>query len=206
MRQLPGWPAAAASYNHFQGQRAAAARLISLAIRLSPTKCPTPIIRRFILQGIEHFNVCDFYESHEVWEDLWADYQGPARKFYQGLIQVAVALHHFGNGNIRGARKLFLTAATLSRSLSPPGTGARPGKISGRVPALLRRRDGQPGGISPDRHRSRVDSRNPSGTAVRRLRFRRADVCVAMLARMSTPVRTRARELASRLDLFERAG
>ena len=27
------------------------------------------------LEGIEHFNVCDFYESHEVWEALWADYQ-----------------------------------------------------------------------------------------------------------------------------------
>jgi hypothetical protein len=59
------------------------------------------------IEGIEHFNVCDFYESHEVWEALWADYQGPSRKFYQGLIQAAVALHHFGNGNIRGARKLY---------------------------------------------------------------------------------------------------
>ena len=59
------------------------------------------------LAGIEHFNVCDFYESHEVWEELWADYQGPSRKFYQGLIQAAVALHHFGNGNVRGAFKLF---------------------------------------------------------------------------------------------------
>jgi len=61
------------------------------------------------LEGIEHFNVCDFYESHEVWEALWADYQGPSRKFYQGLIQAAVALHHFGNGNIRGARKLYFS-------------------------------------------------------------------------------------------------
>ena len=57
------------------------------------------------LAGIEHFNVCDFYESHEVWEELWTDYSGPSRKFYQGLIQVAVALHHFGNGNIRGREK-----------------------------------------------------------------------------------------------------
>ncbi|HEY2894005.1 MAG TPA: DUF309 domain-containing protein [Pirellulales bacterium] len=59
------------------------------------------------LAGIQHFNVCDFYESHEVWEELWTDYQGPSRKFYQGLIQAAVALHHFGNGNTRGARKLY---------------------------------------------------------------------------------------------------
>ncbi len=59
------------------------------------------------LQGIEHFNECDFYESHEVWEELWTEYRGPSRKFYQGLIQAAVALFHFGNGNIRGAKKLY---------------------------------------------------------------------------------------------------
>jgi predicted metal-dependent hydrolase len=59
------------------------------------------------LEGIKHFNVCDFFESHEVWEELWTEYRGPSRKFYQGLIQAAVALFHFGNGNIRGARKLY---------------------------------------------------------------------------------------------------
>jgi predicted metal-dependent hydrolase len=59
------------------------------------------------LEGIEHFNRCDFFEAHEVWEELWADYSGPSRKFYQGLIQVAVCLHHFGNGNIGGAKKLY---------------------------------------------------------------------------------------------------
>jgi hypothetical protein len=62
------------------------------------------------LQGIEHFNACDFFESHEVWEELWTEYRGPSRKFYQGLIQAAVALHHFGNGNIRGARKVYVSA------------------------------------------------------------------------------------------------
>jgi len=60
------------------------------------------------LQGIEHFNKCDFYEAHEVWEELWADTSGPSRRFFQGLIQVAVCLHHFGNGNIRGAKKLYV--------------------------------------------------------------------------------------------------
>lgn len=59
------------------------------------------------LEGIEHFNRCDFFEAHESWEELWQDYSGPSRKFYQGLIQVAVCLHHFGNGNIRGAQKLY---------------------------------------------------------------------------------------------------
>lgn len=71
------------------------------------------------LAGIEHFNACDFYESHEVWEELWADYQGPSRKFYQGLIQAAVALHHFGNGNIRGARKLYYSTRSYLEPYRP---------------------------------------------------------------------------------------
>jgi predicted metal-dependent hydrolase len=59
------------------------------------------------LEGIAFFNDCEFFEAHEAWEDLWKDYQGPARNFYKGLIHAAVCLHHFGNGNIRGARKLY---------------------------------------------------------------------------------------------------
>jgi predicted metal-dependent hydrolase len=59
------------------------------------------------LEGIKFFNQCEFFESHEAWEDLWSDEFGASRKFLQGLIQAAVALHHFGNGNIRGAKKLY---------------------------------------------------------------------------------------------------
>ena len=59
------------------------------------------------LKGIAYFNACEFFEAHEVWEDLWKGYVGPLRLYYKGLIQAAVALHHFGNGNIRGARKVY---------------------------------------------------------------------------------------------------
>jgi uncharacterized protein len=76
------------------------------------------------LAGIEKFNECDYYESHEVWEELWTEYRGPSRKFYQGLIQAAVALYHFGNGNIRGARKLHRQRARVSRALRPASTWA----------------------------------------------------------------------------------
>jgi predicted metal-dependent hydrolase len=75
------------------------------------------------LQGIEYFNACDFFEAHEAWEELWQDYQGPARTFYQGLIQVAVCLHHFGNGNIRGARKLFHTSVKYLEPYRPQHEG-----------------------------------------------------------------------------------
>ena len=59
------------------------------------------------LKGIEYFNQCEFFEAHDEWEELWTEYQGPSRDFYKGLIQTAVCLHHFGNGNIRGAKKLY---------------------------------------------------------------------------------------------------
>jgi len=47
------------------------------------------------------------------------DYQGPSRKFFQGLIQAAVGLHHFGNGNIRGARKLYHSTVGYLKPYAP---------------------------------------------------------------------------------------
>jgi hypothetical protein len=62
------------------------------------------------LAGILFFNDGDYFEAHEVWEDLWADSHGDPRRFVQGLIQAAVGLFHFGGGNLGGAVKLFRTS------------------------------------------------------------------------------------------------
>src|ERR671922_1832523 len=59
------------------------------------------------LAGVLLFNAGDYFEAHEVWKDLWAESHGEERKFYQGLIQAAVGLCHFGNGNLGGAAKLY---------------------------------------------------------------------------------------------------
>lgn len=74
-------------------------------------------------QGIKYFNACDFFEAHETWEELWTEYRGPARRYYQGLIQAAVALHHFGNGNIRGAKKVYLTSRSYLEDYRPACQG-----------------------------------------------------------------------------------
>ena len=56
------------------------------------------------LKGIEHFNRREFFEAHDIWEELWREMKGDdARMFYQGLINAAVALHHYSNGNVSGA-------------------------------------------------------------------------------------------------------
>lgn len=62
------------------------------------------------LRGIEQFNCCRFFESHELWEQVWIEVKGRDRLFYKGLIQAAVALFHLNNGNVHGARKLLAGA------------------------------------------------------------------------------------------------
>ena len=38
------------------------------------------------LQGLRLFNDEEFFERHEVLEELWTETQDERRKFYQGLI------------------------------------------------------------------------------------------------------------------------
>lgn len=67
----------------------------------------SPIYHPLYLGGIERFNHHDYFESHERWESLWKSEAGPARSFYKGLIQAAVALYHLSRGNAHGAQKLL---------------------------------------------------------------------------------------------------
>jgi uncharacterized protein len=75
------------------------------------------------LQGVAYFNACEFFEAHEVWEELWKNYSGDLRLYYKGLIQAAVALHHFGNGNIRGARKVYRSSRGYLQAYRPQCVG-----------------------------------------------------------------------------------
>jgi uncharacterized protein len=55
-------------------------------------------------EGLRAFNEGRFYDAHEIWEDLWrATPDVATRRFYQGLIQAAVGLHHLSQGNRIGA-------------------------------------------------------------------------------------------------------
>ncbi len=61
-------------------------------------------------EGIELFNRAAFFDAHEVLEDVWRAAPEAEKKFLQGLIQVAVALYHHGNGNSVGARSVLRRA------------------------------------------------------------------------------------------------
>lgn len=46
-------------------------------------------------EGIELFNHGRFFESHEAWEEIWRSTTPEPRDLFQGLIQVAAAMHQF---------------------------------------------------------------------------------------------------------------
>jgi predicted metal-dependent hydrolase len=60
-----------------------------------------------LLAGVELFNRGEYFDAHEVWEDLWTDCPAADRRFVQALIQAAVAVYHFNRGNHAGASRLF---------------------------------------------------------------------------------------------------
>jgi len=54
-------------------------------------------------QGVEQFNQQEFYACHDTLEALWMEAFDPQKRFYQGVLQIAVACYHLGNLNWRGA-------------------------------------------------------------------------------------------------------
>jgi hypothetical protein len=63
--------------------------------------------RKLYYHGIALFNAHEFFEAHEVWEDIWHMAFGTKFEFYQGMIQCAVALEHYRRSNPRGVVSLF---------------------------------------------------------------------------------------------------
>jgi len=70
---------------------------------------PDPGITRY-WRGIRRFNDRAFSDAHEVLEDVWRTAPVSERAFLQGLIQVAVGLHHYSRGNRLGAASLLARA------------------------------------------------------------------------------------------------
>jgi predicted metal-dependent hydrolase len=62
------------------------------------------------LHGIALFNQGKFFDAHEVLEDVWRAAPHEEKKIWQGLIQVAVALHHYSTGNRVGMRSVMVRA------------------------------------------------------------------------------------------------
>ena len=86
-------------------------------------------------RGLELFDRGEFFDAHEVLEDVWRAAPAEEKKFLQGLIQAAVGLHHHSRGNLAGARSLL---ARAERNLSGYAAGHGGIDVSGLRAHLTR--------------------------------------------------------------------
>jgi predicted metal-dependent hydrolase len=87
-----------------------------------PPAVPDAARSAWFERGLEAYQRAEFFEAHELWEELWRDERDPAEKqFMQGLIQVAAAMHKLrAHKQPRPAARLMARAmARLAPSTSP---------------------------------------------------------------------------------------
>lgn len=58
-------------------------------------------------QAVDQFNQGEFYDCHDTLEALWMEEVEPLRRFYQGILQIAVACYHLSRQNWQGATMLL---------------------------------------------------------------------------------------------------
>lgn len=96
-------------------------------------------------RGIDCFNRREFFTCHELLEEIWLEEPPEEKPFYQGVIQVAAAFHHFQNGNLKGLRSLLAAGTEKLRRYPPDSHGVDlAGLLAQLDPWLLRLHNRQP--------------------------------------------------------------
>ena len=75
--------------------------------------------------GIEMFNRGEFFECHEVLEQIWTSAQQPERWFLQSLIHFAVGFYHHQRSNPDGATRQLRKGLRKIQSYLPEWGGVR---------------------------------------------------------------------------------
>jgi uncharacterized protein len=89
-------------------------------------------------QAVELFNSEQFYSCHDTLEALWIEASEPEKTFYQGILQIAVALYHLGNRNWRGAVILLGEGSNRLRRYPSSYSGVDVDELLSQSAALLK--------------------------------------------------------------------
>jgi hypothetical protein len=80
-------------------------------------------------QGIALFNRGEFFDCHEVLEEVWTPSRQPERWFLQALIHFAVGFYHHQRGNMKGATRQLRKGLRKIEAYLPEWGGVRTGAI-----------------------------------------------------------------------------
>jgi hypothetical protein len=85
--------------------------------------------------GLELIRGGEYFEAHEVLEDVWRAAEQEERDFYQGLVHVTVAWYQAGRGNRVGCERQLEKAARRLGPYAPEHQGVDVGSILDQVVA-----------------------------------------------------------------------
>jgi hypothetical protein len=101
---------------------------------------------RLFREGIDLFNQGRFFAAHEAWEEIWRSTTPEPKDLFQGLIQVAAALHqHLDLKRTQGPRRTLAKARRNLRPFAPAALGIDIGDLLAQVggwEGWLKRPDG----------------------------------------------------------------
>jgi len=91
------------------------------------------------LRGLELFNRGEYFECHEVIEDLWLETpeSDPWRDLYKGVIQAAAAIYQWDRGILSGARGLYRTSVGYLEKYRPEALGLDTRKLAAEMKTLF---------------------------------------------------------------------
>ena len=84
-------------------------------------------------QGIDLFNTEEFFECHEILEEVWTHSQQPDRWFLQALIHFAVGFYHHSRGNRNGTTRQLRKGLRKIQAYLPEWDGVRTAEIAREV-------------------------------------------------------------------------
>lgn len=88
-------------------------------------------------QGIDQFNRGEFYACHDTLEAIWIEAPTYEKKFFQGILQIAVSLYHLSNHNWRGAVILLGEGISRLNGYQPQYAGVDVEDLIDRAAQLL---------------------------------------------------------------------
>jgi uncharacterized protein len=90
-----------------------------------------------LFEAIEMFNHREFYACHDALESIWNDAVSADKNFYQGILQIAVGLHHLGSKNWHGAAILLGEGISRLRYYQPDYENVDVASLIGESAELL---------------------------------------------------------------------